>query len=212
MHDYTRNFAFLLAQARTPYFMWAAHDDVRDLNYLEEAVAALEANPRAILAFGQLVEMVDGRPWPLDLAFVNSGLSVAARLRQAALFQLHHLYGVWRTEKLRTIPWRHVNWWHDTPLMMAATMLGDFVRVPGVTFTYLYNTHPFFSWSRQPGLAGARANARHVAERSRDLARLVYLSLWTVTKVAGPTVGLLAGWYAVRKVLDQAVGYTLRRL
>ena len=150
----TDNFRFVLAQARAPYFMWAAHDDLRDADYVERLAAALDRNDGAILAFGDVVEIVDGVPRPLALRFANGALSPAARLRSAALHPLHHLYGLWRREPLRRIRWRHNEWWHDTPPMMAATMLGEFVHVPGVVFRYRYNRHPFFDWPRRPGFSG----------------------------------------------------------
>jgi glycosyltransferase involved in cell wall biosynthesis len=50
----TENFRFVLSQARAPYFMWAAHDDTRDLDYIEKLLRALEDNPNAVLAFGDV--------------------------------------------------------------------------------------------------------------------------------------------------------------
>jgi glycosyltransferase involved in cell wall biosynthesis len=40
-----RNFKFVLEQARGPYFMWSAADDVRSPEFLEENVRFLEAHP-----------------------------------------------------------------------------------------------------------------------------------------------------------------------
>ncbi len=39
------NFKFVLDQARAPYFMWAACDDVRSTDFLEENIRFLEAHP-----------------------------------------------------------------------------------------------------------------------------------------------------------------------
>ena len=66
----TENFKFVLDKARAPYFMWAAHDDVRDPDYAERLMAALEANPRAILAFGDVIRTENGvtAPMPLETA------------------------------------------------------------------------------------------------------------------------------------------------
>jgi glycosyltransferase involved in cell wall biosynthesis len=206
----TDNFKFVLKAARAPYFMWAAHDDLRDPDFIERLTAALERNPRAILAFGDTVELYDGEARPLQLDFANIGQSAPARLRQAALYQLHHLYGVWRTDMLRSIPWLHNDWWHDMPLMMAATMLGEFVHVPGVIFRYRYNGHPFFDWRRQPGLAGRLDDVAAFCQRFCNLVRLVWFSGTTVARVAGPRCGLIAGYFAAQKVLRQMGGYVLR--
>jgi glycosyltransferase involved in cell wall biosynthesis len=206
----TDNFSFVLAQARAPYFMWAAHDDLRDADYVERLAAALDRSDGAILAFGDVVEIVDGVPRPLDLRFANGALSPAARLRSAALHPLHHLYGLWRSEPLRRIRWRHNEWWHDTPPMMAATMLGEFVHVPGVVFRYRYNRHPFFDWPRRPGFSGLLFAAARFGRRLADLTRLVWNSAVTVGEVAGFGYGLLAGWFALRKVCGQICGYIMR--
>ena len=207
----TDNFRFVLAQARAPYFMWAAHDDLRDADYVERLAAALDRNDRAILAFGDVVEIIDGVPRPLALRFANGALSPAARLRSAALHPLHHLYGLWRREPLRRIRWRHNEWWHDTPPMMAATMLGEFVHVPGVVFRYRYNRHPFFDWPHQGGARGWICHITRLSGRIADLGQLIWYSAITVAEIAGPRYAALAAWFAFLKVAHQTSGYLSRR-
>jgi glycosyltransferase involved in cell wall biosynthesis len=208
----TDNFRFVLAEARAPYFMWAAHDDLRDPDAGAALVAALEAQPGAILAFGDLLQVIDGAhvPWPLD--FETAGLGRSARLWRGATRQLHHLYGVWRTDGLRRIDWKHVDWWHDTPLMMAAAMLGDFVKVAGARFIYLYNPRPFFDWRRKPGPHSLGRDMREIAVRARELGRLVWLSGLTVGRAAGPLRGAEAALYTAVKVAIQIGGFLWRRL
>lgn len=208
----TDNFRFVRDAARAPFFMWAAHDDTRDPDMAAKLIAALEKNPAAVLAFGDLVQVENGvgKPHPLD--FVTTGLSPSQRLRANAWRQLHHLYGIWRTEALRQIDWRHVDWWHDTPLMMAAALLGDFIHVPGPRFIYLYNPRPFFGWrgkQARPSLAG---DIRAFAFRAGELFRLVWLSYGTVARVAGPLRGLEAMGYVALKVIGQIAGFAWRRL
>ena len=207
----TDNFRFVLAEAQAPFFMWAAHDDLRDADTAERLVGALQAKAGAVLAFGDLVQAIDGRevPWPLD--FETAGLSRSRRLRQGAMRQLHHLYGIWRTEALRRIDWRHVDWWHDTPLMMAAAMLGDFIHVPGPRFIYLYNPRPFFGWRKAGQPSSLAKDLREFAWRAVELGRLVWLSGLTVGRVAGPLRGLEAAAYAAAKIASQIGGYLWRR-
>ena len=45
-----RNLGFLLDQAQTPYFMWAADDDSLENTFVEKMVARLEADPTCALA------------------------------------------------------------------------------------------------------------------------------------------------------------------
>src|ERR1700676_1522918 len=91
--------------------------------------------------------------------------------------------------------------------MMAATMLGEFVHVPGVIFQYRCNAHPFFNWQCR---GGPISDAAQLARRSVSLARLVWHSRSAVSRVAGVRYGLLAGYFALSKVLRQIGGYVVR--
>lgn len=199
----TDNFNFVLAQARAPYFMWAAHDDYRDDNYLEALTGVLDTSPSTILAGGDIVEVRADTAQPLDLKFDTRGRSRPYRLYRAALFQLHHIYGVWRTEALRKIRWEHVDWWHDTPLMMAASMLGDFRHVPGTTFYYHFTpTRWFFGWRRRPGLAGVLTEAKEFVIRVSNLFVLIYLcgkSVYQVSNFGYAFLGILLGALKIAK-------------
>ena len=206
----TENFKFVLARASAPYFMWAAHDDVRDLDFIEKLLAALEANPQAVLAFGDVVEHVGDATRRIDLDFARPGRSMAQKLHWAATSQLHHLYGLWRTAVLRRIDWQDVDWWHDMPLMMAAPLLGDLVHVPGVTFHYTYNLHPFLHWKREPGLRGLLTSGKHLGRRAKDTADLIWSSGRTVSRVAGPRAGVMAVGFAGWKIILR-VAYAVQK-
>jgi glycosyltransferase involved in cell wall biosynthesis len=52
-----KNFWYVYDQASAPLFMWAADDDLWPLDFLEKAVVALEANPRASAWFCQVVNV-----------------------------------------------------------------------------------------------------------------------------------------------------------
>lgn len=208
----TDNFNFVLQQARAPFFMWAAHDDLRDLEFIAKLFNALQQAPKAILAFGDIIEYVDGKGKPLPLDFINNGRTPAQCLHWAATAQLHHLYGLWRTQSLRRITWRHVDWWHDTPLMMAAAMLGEFLYVPGAEFHYTSNQHPFFDLHRKPGVAGSAEAVLWAGKKGVDLLRLVWLSACTVKRVAGIRMGIYAGFCTMLKVLSQTKTFVANRI
>ena len=46
-----KNFRFVLDKAQGEYFMFASHDDIWDLKYIEELVSILDHNPSCSLAF-----------------------------------------------------------------------------------------------------------------------------------------------------------------
>jgi len=59
------NFRFLLQDARTPYFMWAAGDDHWEPDFAARCIAALEARPDAVLACTRIefTDAATGRKW-----------------------------------------------------------------------------------------------------------------------------------------------------
>ncbi|HLM66288.1 MAG TPA: glycosyltransferase family A protein, partial [Longimicrobium sp.] len=133
------NFRFVLEQARGEYFMWAAHDDTRDPDFVAKLVAALQDNREAVLAFGDLNVVTPDNPQgtikPFD--FATDGLGRLERLRRGSRMQCYHIYGLWRTEAVRQVPYAYCSWWPDLPMMLAAAVLGSFVHVPDTRFHYL---------------------------------------------------------------------------
>jgi glycosyltransferase involved in cell wall biosynthesis len=196
------NFTFVLQRARAPFFMWAAHDDVRVPDMAETLVDGLLEAPDAILAFGDVTELKDGVPTMRRSDFANAGLTPGQRLRKSAFGLMFHIYGVWRTEAVRDIRIWKTAWWVDTPFMMAAAMRGDFIHIPGPRFTYRFNPRPFFA---QPSLD-------MVGRKLWDVVKLPFLCGLSVSQVAGPLRGLEATAYGVAVVAGQIGGFLWRRL
>lgn len=95
------NFLATLEMATAPFFMWRAHDDVSDANYLEALHGLLAAESSAVLAVG-VVDSADhagNRPRRRD--FPTAPLDVADSVR--LLFGSHPswYYGLWRTAYLK---------------------------------------------------------------------------------------------------------------
>lgn len=55
------NFRFLVDTARAPYFLWAACDDIRSPNFLEENVRFLDANPDYVASASP--NCLEGQEW-----------------------------------------------------------------------------------------------------------------------------------------------------
>lgn len=116
-----KNLKFLLAAAKTEYFMWLADDDEISPDYLEDLVGLLDADPGTVTAVGRWKHMTSPTVG-----------AVRSQLRPDPTHRLHRLfrfvagsaddssfYGVHRTSSLRKIrfngylpPNRHVltNW------------------------------------------------------------------------------------------------------
>jgi glycosyltransferase involved in cell wall biosynthesis len=202
------NFMFVLRQARAPYFMWAAHDDVRAPDFVEKLFAALTANSSAVMAFGDAIDVGADGSFAQQPALPEPGLPRWQRLRVIAFSRLHYVYGLWRTDALRSLKWPHNDWWPDLPMMMAASMLGDFVWVPGAEFKYrVKGSGRYFAVPPRPGVGGALANARVRVQRALHMARAPWLAAVSVGRVAGPGLGLIAGVMTCGKVAHSAAGY-----
>jgi glycosyltransferase involved in cell wall biosynthesis len=132
------NFNYVLGLARGKYFSWAAHDDWRSPNFISLLAKAFEQNREAVLSFGDLYITDDlAKEGEMQrYLFGNDHLSILGRMYQTAHMQCYHIYGLWRTDDLRRIPFYETTWWPDMPIMMAASYLGKFVYVDGVQFRY----------------------------------------------------------------------------
>lgn len=188
------NFAWVLSQGQGRYFMWAAHDDLRPSNYVSSLVATLEANSEAVLAFGDLrVSPVFGEAYidkPFD--YETQGTGRLSRMRRTAFLQCYHIYGVWRADALRRIPFIFNAWWPDLPLMIAAASLGEFCRVRGVNFDYLEVR------KTNEQRAQYQDNTRTVNRVERTL-RLFQVVFRTVKAVSGMRLAALATWFVIEK-------------
>ncbi|MCP9830096.1 glycosyltransferase family 2 protein [Synechococcus sp. HJ21-Hayes] len=132
------NFRFVLSKANGQYFMWAAHDDSRDLDFIAKLADELDQDPAAVLAFGdvQIITAADpvGRPYPFD--FSTTGLGRLDRLIKTSSMQCFHIYGLWRLPVIQRVPYAFCPWWPDLPIMMAAASFGPFRYVSGTRFYY----------------------------------------------------------------------------
>ncbi len=132
------NFRRVLGESRGEYFLWAADDDHRNPEYVANLLARLEADPQAILCFGDLAvfsgEIADSRLVSLD--FENAGRSILARLARSAFQPCYHIYGVWRAAPLKEIDLVDCWYWPDMQIVLAAACMGTFVRADGATFHY----------------------------------------------------------------------------
>ena len=132
------NFNLVFQRSGGKYFKWAAHDDLIRPTYLARCVAALEADPDAVLC-QSVLEIVDGegerevydhtafgtdRPRPSD--------RLGARLRARRCTEV---FGVIRRDALQgtALIADHVG--ADRTLLLELALRGRFVGVPELLFT-----------------------------------------------------------------------------
>jgi glycosyltransferase involved in cell wall biosynthesis len=100
------NFRFLLEQAKTPYFMWAAHDDSWDPTFVENNLALLKANPKATASISKVMFHKNGTPVRHSNSTFPLEGSCAENLHRYLAdpgdnSDNSRFYGVHRTERLK---------------------------------------------------------------------------------------------------------------
>jgi glycosyltransferase involved in cell wall biosynthesis len=138
------NFNHAFSLSRSPYFKWCAHDDLISPNFVERCVAALEARPDAVLAFGR-TEVIndDGNhvDWP-EKGFMpplesdGAAQRFGAAIRQAGT--CFPIFGLFRSDALRRSTLHRPYYGSDRALIAEAALLGKVLLVGDAVF---YNRH-----------------------------------------------------------------------
>ncbi|HAZ61308.1 MAG TPA: hypothetical protein DCY89_07045 [Gammaproteobacteria bacterium] len=126
------NFEAALAHADGQYFMWAAGHDLWSPDFVRSCVAALEANPDAVLACGQSGWFADHPEEGITAcaAYSTRGLAPIARFMTVLHGNMHPIYGLICCETLQStggVP-RMVG--ADLALLTRLAWRGEFLCVP----------------------------------------------------------------------------------
>lgn len=156
-HGGAWNFNRAFAVTSSEYFKWAAHDDVCEPTFVERCVGALEAAPDAVLAYTK-ARFVDEHLRDVDAPDDLQGLEQAEphnRLRAlvTTLGYANPLYGVMRSDVLRTTRLHGAYPSSDYVLLCELALAGPFVEVPEALF--LRRLHPEMSRRVNPTAAAA---------------------------------------------------------
>jgi glycosyltransferase involved in cell wall biosynthesis len=134
------NFRFVFERTESDWFLWAAHDDLRDQNYLEVLLRGFAAHPSAALVFTDTVIFSDPiRRTPvgqLSGSPSSTGPSAADRHRRIVQNGATKFYGLFRSDVVRAFRWPKLPIGHDWMLLHWAVTLGEVVYQPGSTFWY----------------------------------------------------------------------------
>lgn len=132
------NFRFVLDHAAGEYFVWAADDDLHTPNFVESLVAALSAQPTAVLAVTDVVRFPADADPSSGTVVSTGGLqgrrSYTQLVRDVILSSCSEFYGLFRTEVLRGFPWSSFDYGPDHILLFYARLRGDVVHVPNALF------------------------------------------------------------------------------
>lgn len=143
---WTGNVNALLREARGDYLVFAFHDDLLEPPYIDRCAAALEADPRAVLAFSDVTLVhEDGRREEMCYRTLEG---VADRVRRARLVMRQ--VGAWwipnrglfRATAAAAIGGlrchRAGEFSADWPWLLHMSLLGKFVRIPERLCTKIY--------------------------------------------------------------------------
>lgn len=133
-----RNHRLVFELAVAPYFMWAAHDDVRAPEYLERCVSLLDRDPAAVIGYTKNYN-IDERG---DIVSTGSERSLgdeeAASDRFARVIQLDHrlepIMGLIRSAALRRVRLNGDYPDSDRVMLAELSLVGRFVRAPDCLF------------------------------------------------------------------------------
>lgn len=135
-----RNTNDLMANAKGEFMFFAFHDDVVAPTYIEKLVAALQNNPRAVLAFSDMkLFEVDGRETSQSFVRLEGKKSALRRglvmVRRPGTWWVPNR-GLFRASAYRQVGGIHPNeqgeYSADWTWLLHLSLLGEFVRVPEV--------------------------------------------------------------------------------
>lgn len=131
-----RNFLFVLRKATSPYFMWAAHDDWWDPEFIAENLHALQTLPEAVCSVS-IVEVVGGEG---GMARIKAGADPLMGEPRDNVYRFlrapgfcSRFYGLFRTEVLQECySDRHTFWGFDWAVTARTLARGKHYQVPRV--------------------------------------------------------------------------------
>ena len=207
------NFNRVFTMADTPFFRWAAHDDLMAPTYLEKTMAVLQSDPGVVQCHCITVLIdADGNEilhCDLNLTDLDSP-SPAKRFRSLVLtsYRCTDIFGVFRTDALRGTSLHAPFSGADKALMAEVALRGRFVRVPETLF--FNRDHPNrYSWALHRSREGRAEWHRPQNTQPRRMDRItLYASYWRAVArhVRSPTVRLSC-WFALVRWPLQVVNF-----
>ncbi len=123
------------------YFMWAAHDDLRELSFVRACVEKLEQFPGAVLCHSHTSFFIENRKERLGVAHLDSFTGVTGlveRYRETLKhFPAVAIYGVYRSAAVKKTHMLEPAIASDLAFIQELAIYGSFVQVPEILFTYI---------------------------------------------------------------------------
>jgi glycosyltransferase involved in cell wall biosynthesis/SAM-dependent methyltransferase len=128
------NFRFVLFEAASPYFMWAAADDCWGPGFIEQTLAFLESNPDYVCCQGRVIFTKEG--WASHVATGTFALTGSWRENVAAFLSNpadnSRFYGLFRTAALQAVYPRRSFFSLDWAVSSATLLYGKHAELPDI--------------------------------------------------------------------------------
>lgn len=135
----TANFRFVLDQAQGKYFMWAAHDDVRDTDFIEKASQTFLEDDACVLGTARIL-FGDKIVYTSTKTNFMKGSLVKFFLEDEAYSRTMYMYGLFKTSILRKADWKSLDdasfHWSDMHFLYSMIPFGNFRSIADTGITY----------------------------------------------------------------------------
>ena len=125
------NFNKVFELSRGEYFMWHAHDDLREPSYISSCLEIMEMNPNVILCCSSTLLNEDGNLRKSEEDFSTVGMSLNRRFRKILWNNTcSSIYGLIRSSVLKKTELFKDTVSPDNLLLAELSLLGEFYQLP----------------------------------------------------------------------------------
>jgi glycosyltransferase involved in cell wall biosynthesis len=195
-YGYVYNFNRVLELAQGEYFMWAAHDDLWEPQFLAECVRNLDEHPEAILAFTGFKRII---LYTEQATILNPHFSNEPQAYRRVIEYLNHepansiLYGLYRRSMLENVGTMPGGYGADTLWLLRCVLQGSLVQSKSTLFTqYIADKRDIRTRLRQ--LTG---HTNHTILTSLRLDMAFIRQLLALTLSAAPTLSIRLQLYGI---------------
>jgi len=130
-----KNFNKVFEISQGEYFMWHAHDDLRESNYISSCFKFMEKNPNIVLCCTDALLGENGDFRKLEENVTTIGMSPNKRFRKILwINSCASIYGLIRSRVLRKTGLLRNVFGPDNLLLAELSLMGEFFQMPSVLF------------------------------------------------------------------------------
>ena len=129
------NFNKIFELSRGEYFMWHAHDDLRESNYISSCIEIMEMNQNVVLCCSSTLLNKDGNLRKSEEDFTTVGMPLNRRFRKILWNNTcSSIYGLIRSSVLKKTELFKDTVSPDNLLLAELSLLGEFYQLPSFLF------------------------------------------------------------------------------